>query len=1059
MSVASFAIRRPIFVIMVSLIVIIMGTVALLKLPVDMMPDITFPALTIMSEYEDASPEEVEELLTRPIEESISSVQGVKEIRSSSSEGRSTVRVSFEWDIDIDDAANDIRDRIDRTINQLPDDIDRPVLYKFDAASAPVCMLGCESSGLNPVQLRKFIEDQIQPRLERIDGVGNINILGGRKREIHVDLDPDKVRNLNIATTTILSVLKNQNLTLPAGTIDAGKFEVLLRTPGHYKSLEEIRDTIVEARNGSVIRIRDLATVSDSWEKESTAVHINGKTGIRMMVYKQSDRNTVAVVDAVLRELDRINRDFPESRVLLIRSNADFIRNSISNVGDSAWQGGLLAVLVILFFLRRWSMTFVIATSIPISMIATFALIYFSGYTLNIMTLGGLALGVGMLVDNSIVVLENIFRVREEEHLDHIPAGEKGTSEVAAPILASTMTTLVIFLPMFFLEGMTGIMFTELAAVICFSLMSSYVTAITLVPMLTVQFSALAERRRLQRAQLRRAADGTPLAPEHLPPEQHGRIFRAIGHFLDELTTFYQIILRWALFHWKTVSAIVVALCVAVFGLQRFIGSEMMPETDESQLNVRVDLEVGTRVGVTNDIAADVEQFIIRNVPEYERMASNIGGSIWRGSAAHSASISVYLVKPKFRSRTSDEIANDLRAKLLGRYPGATIRVDAGVSFFTRLMGGGADSRVEIDVRGYDMETGDALAQQAKYILEGIPGVTDVRISRETGTPEELFGIDRVKASALGLDVDTIASFLECSVAGETASYYREDGDEYKILVKMANADKLSLAEIHDQIITNRDGKPINLRNITTTSSRKGPVRIDRKNKERIVTLYCNITDTDIGTVIAQAQPKLDALLKPADFSIVPAGNWEDQVEAFQQLIAMFALAIVLVYMVMACQYESLMDPFVVMFSVPLAAIGVLVMLFITNTTINMQSAIGCIMLAGIVVNNAIILVDQIKQLREEQGWNVFDAIMESARRRLRPILMTTLTTVLGLIPMALGLGEGGESTAPLARAVIGGLCSSTLVTLIFIPIVYMVLRHGLQDMRQAREAHANHDN
>lgn len=1037
---------------MVSLIVLIMGTVSLIKLPVDMMPDITFPALTIMSQYEDASPEEVEELLTKPIEEGISSVQGVKEIRSSSSEGRSTVRVSFEWNVDIDAAANDVRDRIDRTINKLPEDIDRPVLYKFDAASAPVCILGCESTGLNPVQLKKFIEDQIQPRLERIDGVGSLNILGGRDREIHVNLDPDKIKNLNLSLDKILDVLDKQNLTLPAGTIDAGKFEILLRTPGHFVSLDEIRDTIVENRNGSIIRIRDIAKVIDAWEKESTAVHVNGKDGVRMMVFKQSDRNTVAVVDAVLKELKRINQDFPESKLILIRSDADFIRNSIQNVGDSAWQGGLIAILVILFFLRRWSTTFVIATSIPVSMVATFALVYFAGYTLNIMTLGGLALGVGMLVDNSIVVLENIFRVREEEHLDDFTAGEKGTSEVITPIFASTMTTLVIFLPMFFLEGMTGIMFTELAAVICFSLMSSYATAITIVPMLTVKFSQMSQSKQLRKYKAYCAEQGIPFDPKNMPERKFGPLYNFIGRLLDELTTFYQIILRWSLFHWKSVSAIVVFLCVVVFGLWQYIGAEMMPETDESRVNVRVDLEVGTRVGVTSVIARDIENFIIENVPEYERMSSNIGGSVWRGSAAHSSSISVFLVKPALRTRSSEEIANDLRAKLLGRYPGATIRVDPGTSFFTRLMGGGSESRVEIDVRGYDMVTGDELAKQAKYVLEGIPGVTDVRISRETGTPEEIFGIDRVKASALGLDVNSIASFLECSVAGSTASYYREDGEEYKILVKLENADKLALSEIHDQILTNNEGKPVNLRNVTTTYSKKGAVRIDRKNKERIVTLYCNITDTDIGTVIALAKPKLDALLKPADFSIVPAGNWEDQVEAFQQLLAMFALAIVLVYMVMACQYESLMDPFVVMFSVPLAAIGVLTMLFITNTTLNMQSAIGCIMLAGIVVNNAIILVDQIKQLREEQGWNVFDAIMESGRRRLRPILMTTLTTAMGLIPMALGLGEGGESTAPLARAVIGGLCSSTLVTLIFIPIVYMVMRHGIADMKKARE-------
>ena len=477
-----------------------------------------------------------------------------------------------------------------------------------------------------------------------------------------------------------------------------------------------------------------------------------------------------------------------------------------------------------------------------------------------------------------------------------------------------------------------------------------------------------------------------------------------------------------------------------------------MPETDESEIRVRVDLDVGTRVGITNELAAEVERFIMENVPEYDKMQSNIGGSVWMGSAAHTSTMTVYLVKPKFRKRSSEEVAMDLRKLLAGRYPGAKIRVDQSLGFFNRMMGGGADSRLEIDVRGYDMETGDELARQAQEVMLGIPGVTDVRISRESGTPEQLFGIDRTKASTLGLDVNTIADFLETSVAGVSSTNYREEGDEYKILVKIKDSDRRRLDEIHDLLVTNSSGELINLRNVTKTHAHKGAVRIDRKDKERVVTLYCNFNnkDTSIGELIKVAQPELDKILRPENFSIRPSGNWDDQVKTFRDMLMMFVLAIVLVYMVMACQYESLKDPFVVMFSVPLATIGVLIMLFVTNTTINMESAIGCIMLAGIVVNNAIILVDEIKQLRQE-NLTIYNAILEAARRRLRPILMTTLTTVLGLIPMALGLGEGGESTAPLARAVIGGLSSSTLVTLVFIPIVYMVFSGGLKELKQIK--------
>ena len=622
-AIASFSIRRPIFVTMISLIVIILGLVALMKLPVDMMPDITFPAVTVSATYQDASPEDVEELVTRPIEEGVSAVPGVKEIRSSSSEGRSTVRVSFEWGTDIDAATNDVRDRIDRIVNALPDDVDRPRLMKFDAASAPVALLGC-ASDLDPVKLRDFIEDQIEPILERVDGVGNVNILGGRKREIHVNLYPEKIKALKISTKTVLNVLNKQNLTAPAGTIDSGNYEILLRTPGEYESLDEIRETVVDVRNGSTIRIKDIADVEDSWEKETTSVHINGKNGIRVMVFKQSDRNTVQVVEGVEKAMKRINEEYPQINIQVLRTNAEFINNSIRNVGDAAWQGGLLAVIVILFFLRNWAATFVIGTSIPISIIATFALIYFTGYTLNIMTLGGLALGVGMLVDNSIVVLENINRVRDEEKLGNLEAADKGTSEVATPILASTLTTLVIFLPMFFVEGMVGIMFSELASVICFSLLSSYVTAITLVPMLTAQLGEVS-RRRMERLGIKEV--------------KHGFIYNGIGRFLDSLSVAYKSFLIHCLHHWLRVTCIVVTLVVICFGLWQLIGSEIMPETDESEIRVRVDLDVGTRVGITNELAAEVEAFIMENVPEFDKMQSNIGGSVWMGSAAHTSTM------------------------------------------------------------------------------------------------------------------------------------------------------------------------------------------------------------------------------------------------------------------------------------------------------------------------------------------------------------------------------------------------------------------------------------
>lgn len=1026
-SIARFSIRRPVFVSMVGLIVALLGITALLKLPVDLMPDVTFPSMSVIATYDDASPEEVEELITRPIEEGLSAVPGVKEIRSSSFEGRCTVRVSFEWGVNLDEAASDVRDRIDRIISRLPDDVERPRLRKFDAAAFPVCMLGC-ASDMDPVQLRTFIEDQIQPRLERIDGVGSVDLLGGRIRQIQVRLQPEKIRSLNIAPQTVVQVLKAQNLTLPAGSIEQGNYELLLRTPGYFSHLDEIRDTIVVMRDGAPVRVRDIAEVEDTWARETSAVHIDGQNGIRLMIFKQSDRNTVAVVRNLQKTLEQVNAEFPQTRLMMIFSTADFIENSISNVGMSAVYGGFLAILVLLFFLRSLGSTVAIATSIPLSILATFALLYFTGCTLNMMTLGGLALGVGMLVDNSIVVLENIFRLREEEGMEAAAAAEQGTSEVAAPILASTTTTLVIFLPLFFIEGMAGIMFSQLAMVICYALLSAYIASITLIPMLS--------------ARLRKREPGEV---------RLAWLSGLIGRSLERMTAVYTQLLARVLLLWPLSVLLVLLLLGVSLALVPYIGTEMLPESDESRIDIRIEMAVGTRLGVTLQITEAIEQEILQAVSETKCLYAGIGGQGWRDSGSYLTEMQLYLVKPRQRRRTDQQIADALRLQLVGRYPGCVVRVQKGMSFFTRMMGGGSDSRVQIDIRGHDLETGDALAQQVKEVMEGVRGITDARVSRESGAPEELFRIDRTKTSILGLDVAAVATFLETSIAGTTASYFREDGNEHEILVKLLDSEYRELNEIHDLTINNSAGVPINLRNITRLESRKGPTRIERKNQERVLTVNCNYTDRDIGSIIAEAMPQLNAIARPADFSIHPSGNWEDQQETFRELIFTCLLALVLVYMVMACQYESLKDPLVVMFSVPLAVIGVLLLLFITETTFNMQSIIGCVMLAGIVVNNAIILVDQIRQLRESGSYGIHAAIVESARRRLRPILMTTLTTILGLVPMALGWGEGGETQAPLARAVIGGLTSSTLITLFFIPVVYTLLSGGVSELKALR--------
>ncbi|MFH1730440.1 MAG: efflux RND transporter permease subunit [Planctomycetota bacterium] len=1029
MRLSRFSVHRPIFTTMVVLIVIILGAISLSRLPVDLMPDITFPTLSISTEYGDASPEEMEELVTRLIEEAMSAVPGVEEVSSVSSEGSSNVRVTFTWGTDLDAAANDVRDRLDQVIPRLPEDADRPRLRKFDLASFPVLILGA-SSRLDPIQMRRIIDDQIKYRIERVPGVAALDVRGGLDREIHVNLNLDKTKALGLPLAQILDRIGAGNVNLPAGSIDRGNYEVTIRTPGEYVNLDELRDTVVSVRGGAPVPLRDIAEVKDAWEKVKRIVRINGEPGVQLSVNKQSGTNTVEVARGVLKEIDAINRDIPQIKLIPMIDTSEYIERSISNVGNAALFGGLLAVAVLLFFLRDFRSTTIIAIAIPVSIIATFGLIYFGGFTLNIMTLGGLALGIGMLLDSSIVVLENIYRLRETGQ-GALDAAVDGSEEVAAAIVASTLTTVVVFLPLIFMPGMAGVMFKQLALVVSFSLMCALAAALTVVPMLAA---------RLLHTSTLEATKGETLAH---------KVFRVSGLFLQQLENGYKELLHVALNH----RILTVILAVLLFGgslvLIPLVGSELMPSSDEGEVRVNAEMEVGTRVDLVDATFKRVEDIVRKEVPEIKSMVASTGGSHWHGSASHTASLRISLVSQSRRTRSSEEVATILRNRL-SSIPGMTVRVRTGAGLFIFRRMAGSTEKIQVEIRGYDLEVADALAERVKAVAESVDGVTDVVVSRDTGTPEELIIVDRPKAADMKLTVRQIAEALQTALSGTRASNYREAGDEYRILVQVKDSERLDLREILDLTLTNADGEPVVLRNVVGVRPRSGPVRIEHMDQERIVTVSANISERDMGSVISDIREKLRSVPVPRGFSIVFSGDYEEQQKAFRELLLSFVLALVLVYMVMACLYESLRDPFVVMFSVPLAVIGVILMLFLTDTTFNIQSFIGCIMLGGIVVNNAILLVDCTNVLRRRDGLPLREAIEEAGRRRLRPILMTAMTTCCALIPLALGLGEGGEAQAPMARAVIGGLLSSTLITLVFVPVVYSAIE-GLRRTKEAK--------
>jgi len=1018
MNLPKFSVNRPIFTTMVTLILVILGFVSLSRLQIDMLPEIELPTLTIRTNYEGASPEVMERLITRIVEEIVATVPGVEEITSSSSEGQSQIRVSFVWGTDIDTAAIDVQSKIESEIDELPEDVVRPSIRKFDIANFPVVILGV-SSTLDPVELTEIIEDQVRYRFARIPGVAQVDVFGGFNREVRVELDPDRIKAVGLPLDQVLNAIRDANLDLPAGKIEQGRYEVTLRAPAEFTSLDQIRNTVISRQDGAVVTLGQIAEVKDTYEKLTRIIRVNGGRGLRVGIRKQASANTVEVAKAVLKEIEEANRAYPQIEIVPVINQGNFIERSISNVARSVLYGGGLAIVVLLFFLRSIRSTLVISLSIPISIVTTFVLVFFGGFTLNLMTLGGLALGVGMMVDASIVVIENIFRRRGENRESPQEASVEGTREVATAIIASTITTLVIFLPLIFMRGVSGILFKEMAYVIIFALVCSLTLSLTLVPMLASRFL----RPRLQ------AADGGA-APSR------GRLAVAAGSAFSGLENAYLRLLRWALGHRLfTVLMAGAALGASLLLLPR-LGSEFLPPSDEGEVRVTGQMEIGTRLDLVDRQTRLMEEIIKPAVPEAQSWVTSAGPTHWRPGAGSEGSMYLSLVPMTRRERSNVEVADDLRRRLSGSVPGMEVRVRApqGQFILERLLGG--DQGLTVEIRGYDLATLDALAARVKSLIAGVPGITDAQTSLEAGTPQQEIRVDRAKVADLGLSIRDVTQMLQTAVAGSRAGEFRTEGNAYRIWVKLKDAEKRSMDEILSLTLTTASGEKVSLRNVVAAEESRGPVVIDRKGQQRIATVQANVSGRDMGSVAADVQALLDQIPRPVEYDLKVAGNFEEQQKAFGELVISLVLALVLVYMVLACQYESLRDPLVVMFSVPVASVGVLVTLFLTNTTLNVQSYIGCIMLGGIVVNNAILLVDQAGRLVGE-GMPKLAALTEAGRRRLRPILMTTLTTILGLLPLALGIGEGSDAQAPLARAVVGGLTGSTLITLVLIPVVY----------------------
>lgn len=1031
MSIPRTAIHRPVTMFMISTVIVLLGAISLIKLPVDLMPDVNFPSLTVRVSYPGVGPREIEETITRPIEQAMAAVAGLEQINSTSSEGSSRVSLNFAYGTNLNVAADDVRSRLDRVRGRLPDDVDPPVLFRFDATQFPIVWIGVEGD-MTEVQLREVAENDLARRLERVPGVASVDVSGGRRRQIRVELSKEKITALDLSVDRVVSLLRTENQNIPLGEIDEGDMTFLLRSPGQFTNLDDIRGLVVVTRGGVPVYLRDIAEVRDGTDDVRSVVRVNGKPGVRMQVQKQSGENTVAVAAAVRQEIDRINREMRNVKLTVTNDSSVYIQQSIGSVREAVMLGSILVIIIIFAFLRSWRSTLIICTSIPISIIGTFALLYFAGFTLNTMTFGGLALGVGMIVDASIVVLENTQR-HLEMGKSRIQAAIDGSEEIWSAILASTLTHVAVFVPLFFLAGVSSVLFKQLSVVVIFSLSMSLFVAVTLVPVLCSRLMNLPAQ-----ADQRKGVTGA--------------LYTLSESALDRLDDFYRRLLERALRHRPTVIAAGVGLFLLAGLLLPQLKYEMLPQVDEGEVTVDAELAVGTRIERTRDVLLRLEDMVRQNVPEAVTIITSGGGGGMGGpggGSTHRGSISVRLTPRSERQRSNDQIAQALRRQLSG-LPGVTIRArpSGGNWVLSRVLGGGSDSRLALEIRGDDLADSRRLALEAADLMRSVPGIADVRLGREEGRPELAIRVDRDKAAALGLTVSGVANTLRTNVAGTQAALFRERGLEYPIIVRLREEDRSRVADIDTLLVSTPTGQVVQAKNLMLVEPEAGPVQIERKNQERISRVNAEI-ETTLSQAVAGVQARLNELHIPRDFTVGFGAEVEEQGKAFRQLQLLLILAIVLVYAVMASQYESFRDPFIIMFSIPLAAIGVVGGLLVTNTAFSLQAYIGVIMLAGIVVSNAILLVDYTNTLRHRDAFGVREAVVTAGRTRLRPILMTTLTTVLGLVPMGLGLGEGAELQAPLARVVIFGLSASTVITLVFVPVVYTLFEEGLAGLRK----------
>ncbi len=1036
MRITTVAIKRGITFFMIYLIVIGFGLFSLARLKIDLFPDLTFPVIAVITQYTGVNPFDIENSVTRPLEEILSSVENVKKVSSRTKQGLSLILLEFDWGTDMDQAEIDTRKNIDFIRDYLPEDVRDPIVFAFDPSMQPIMYLAIQSSQYGMAELRRISERDIEPRIERIPGVANAFTVGGLSREIKVLADPHQLRAHNFSIDFLVNALRMNNMQIPSGWIEDDRQEFTIQTVGEYQNLDEIRNTTIATIQGTPVRIRDVARVVDGFKEQRQREYLDGSPSVLVMVSKQSDANTVQVVERVKSQFDQIREAIPKGvNIVNFWDQATFIQRSMSNLGNTALQAIGLAFLVLLFFLLNLRSSLIVAISIPVSMLVTFAVMDQAGLTLNMISMAGLALAVGMLVDNSIVVLENIFRRRElGDSIEE--AADKGGSEVSMAITASTLTTLAVFVPVLFVPGIAGELFNDMVVTICFSLLSSLIVALTLVPLLASRFLDVRSKFSAQKE------------------STSGFVFKLkqkITAFLIGLRNQYSRGLHWAINHRKSVLAIVGIIFLISIVILATRGGDFFPHSDQGFIVYSVKTAPGTSLDEMQKTMTKIANLIKEEVPEAENIHIQFGQgegvtALFGGGASNAGEINVKLVRKSKRHRSQKEIDEALKKKF-ANIPGAEIRYqEQGIS---QMFGEGD---IVVEIFGHDLDVSKKLADQISELVKKVDGTEQVKISLEETMPELRIELDRDRLSDLGISAAAVSQTVSSNILGTVASRYREGGEEYDIRVQLDKRYRKSKADLENILIVSPTGARVPLRSVARIVNSKAPTEITREDQERVVKVSMMVSGRDLRSVTRDVQKALKKVVVPNDYRLEISGMAEEQQESFMYLGIAMLVAILLTYMVMASQFESLLDPFIILFTIPMSLIGVALFLFITGTTLTVMALIGIIMLVGIVVNNGIVLVDYMNQLRAK-GKSLMEAAQEGGETRMRPVLMTALTTILAMFPLALGLGESGENWAPLSRAVIGGLFVATFLTLFVVPVLYVIMENKAEKRRERRLA------